>query len=103
MDNGYFARKHRRERARAQVLDLTAATVSASAADATEIGSFNVRNGVGTYTFSLTDDAGATFDLDGAILRKADTLTAGLVTIVAKADNGVDDPITQAFQIRVTA
>lgn len=96
----YFARRRQRERARAQVLELTASRVANDAANGTEIGAFNVRNGTGTYTFTLTDDAGGLFAVDGAKLEKADTLAAGTAYIIeASADNGVDDAIVREFRV----
>lgn len=102
-DPSYFYRKRQRERANAVALELTARTVSAAAANGTEIGAFNVRNGSGNYTFTLTDDAGGKFDVSGVKLRKADALTEGLINVEVEADNTVDTPLTGVFQIRVTA
>lgn len=100
---GYYARKRRRARAEEIAFDLTGNTIDASAANGTWIGAFNVRNGSGTYTFTLTDNAGGLFSLSTAELRKAGALAAGTrYLVVAEADNGVDDPISKSFIIKAT-
>lgn len=96
----YYARKRNRGRANAEALELTARHVAYNAANGTEIGAFNMRNGSGTYTFTLTDDAGGLFSIDGDKLEKADTLTAGSKYLIeCSADNGVDDPTVGTFQV----
>jgi hypothetical protein len=99
----YFARRQRQALARAQVVAFVPAEIAANAANGAAAGSLSVRNGVGTYTFTLTDDAGGLFAIDGDLVEKADTLVAGeKYTIVVEADNGVDDPLSMSFQVQPT-
>jgi hypothetical protein len=69
------------------------------------VGTMSVSGGSGTYTFSLTDDAGGLFAIDGADLEVAGALdyeTATSHGITVEADNGVDTPISRGFTINVT-
>lgn len=70
------------------------------------VGLLSVSNGTGTYAFTLTDDAGGLFAIDGVDdtrLEVAAALSVGSESITVSADNGVDTPITRAFLITVTA
>ena len=95
----YYARKRRRDRADDQKLTLGDNRIAAAAANGTAIGQMNVRNGEGTYTFTLSTNPGSLFQVDGAILEKAGALSAGSYTIGITADNGVDTPIVDSFRV----
>lgn len=72
------------------------------------VGALSVVNGSGSYAFSLTDDAGGLFALNGGddtLLEVAgaldfETTTSHQVTV--EADNGVDTPISRDIVITVT-
>lgn len=84
---------------------LSSAVVAETAAIGTLVGTFSVENGSGTYTFTLTDDAGGVFALDGADLETAAALdfeTTAVYTVTVEADNGVDDPLSRSFSIVVS-
>lgn len=88
------------------VIILSASTISEDASIGDLVGMWSVSNGSGSYTFTLTDDAGGLFALDAGddtLLEVAGTLSAGSESITVEADNGVDDPISRAFLITVTA
>jgi len=87
-------------------IQLSAATIAEDASVGDLVGLLSVSNGSGTYAFTLTDDAGGLFAIDGVDdtrLEVAAALSAGSESITVSADNGVDDPITRAFLITVTA
>lgn len=72
------------------------------------VGTLSVNNGSGDYSFTLTDDAGGLFALDGSddtrleVAGALDFETAPTLQITVEADNGVDDPISREFTITVT-
>ncbi len=85
---------------------LSSSTIAEDASVGDLVGTLAVSNGSGSYTFTLTDDAGGLFALDGtddALLEVAGALSVGSESITVEADNGVDDPISRAFLITVTA
>lgn len=85
---------------------LSDSTISEAASVGDLVGTFSVINGSGSYTYSLTDDAGGLFAVDGvdtSLLEVADTLADGTDTITVEADNGVDPPISRTFTITITA
>lgn len=86
-------------------IHLSSATIAEDASVGDLVGTLSVSNGSGSYTFTLTDDAGGLFALDGSddtLLEVAAALSAGSETITVDADNGVDDPISRQFLITVT-
>lgn len=86
---------------------LSSATVAEDAEVGDLVGTLSVANGSGTYAFTLTNDAGGLFALDGVddtLLEVAGALEATVShQITVSADNGVDDPIVRTFTITVTA
>ncbi len=85
---------------------LSSSTIGENASVGDLVGTFSVINGSGSYTYSLTDDAGGMFALDGVddtLLEVAGALSVGSESITVEADNGVDAPISRAFLITVTA
>jgi hypothetical protein len=87
-------------------INLSAATIAEDASVGDLVGTLSVSNGTGTYAFTLTDDAGGLFAIDGVDdtrLEVAAVLSAGSESITVSADNGVDTPISRAFLITVTA
>jgi hypothetical protein len=86
-------------------IQLSANSIPEDAEVADPVGTLSVANGSGSYTFTLTDDAGGLFAIDGDELQVAGALdfdTAQSHQIEVEADNGVDDPITRIFTINVT-
>lgn len=92
----------------AAAIVISNSSVAEDAAVGTDIGTFSVVNGSGTYTFSITADPDNKFDTVGAndsILETTaaldwETATSHPVTI--EADNGVDPPLVRVFTINVT-
>lgn len=87
-------------------ISLSSSTIAEDASVGDLVGTLSVVNGSGSYTFTLTDDAGGLFALDGVddtLLEVAGALGVGSESITVEADNGVDDPISRAFLITVTA
>ena len=87
-------------------IQLSAATIAEDASVGDLVGTLSVSNGSGSYTFTLTDDGGGLFALDGVDdtrLEVAAALSDGSVSITVEADNGVDTPISRAFLITITA
>lgn len=87
-------------------ITLSASTIAEDASVGDLVGTLAVANGSGSYTFTLTDDAGGLFALDvgdDTLLEVAGALSVGSESITVEADNGVDDPISRAFLITVTA
>ncbi len=87
-------------------ITLSASTIAEDASVGDLVGTLAVANGSGSYTFTLTDDAGGLFALDvgdDTLLEVAGALSVGSESITVSADNGVDDPISRAFLITVTA
>lgn len=84
---------------------LSATSVSEDAAINDVIGILSVKHGSGTYTFTITADPDAKFQIaNDDELQLADTVEfdespSHQVTI--EADNGVDDPISRTFTISV--
>jgi hypothetical protein len=87
---------------------LSASTVAEDASVGDLVGTLSVTNGSGSYAFTMTDDAGGLFALDGVddtlaeVAGALDYETATSHSITIEADNGVDAPITQQFTISVT-
>jgi hypothetical protein len=90
------------------IITLTSSTVIDDAIIGTVVGYFTVQNGTGVYAFTITDDPDLKFVLDIAEfpnLVTADAIsyeTATTHSVTVEADNGVDTPITQQFDINVT-
>lgn len=88
-------------------IELSGATVAEDAAVGALVGELSVVGGSGAYSFTLTDNAGGLFALDGAddtLLEVAGALdfeTAESHLITVEADNGVA-PISKNFTIVVT-
>jgi hypothetical protein len=101
----YFARKRRRARLNAgPIIALSNRSIGEDADVGDIVGNLSVTNGSGVYTFSLTDDAGGKFALDGSVLEVADALdyeTATSHVISVEADNGVDPVLARSFTILV--
>lgn len=83
-------------------IQLSNATIADTASIGDAVGTLSVSGGSGSYTFTLTDDAGGLFAIDVAAVEAAAALTAGSYSITVQADNGVDTPISRAFLITVT-
>jgi len=86
-------------------IQLSPRTIPEDAAIGDLVGTLSVTNGSGTYTFTLTDDAGGLFAVDGTAVEVAGGLdyeTAPNPSITVQADNGVDAPLTRTFSINVT-
>ena len=83
-------------------IQLSSATISDSASIGDVVGTLSVTGGSGSYTYTLTDDAGGLFAIDVAAVEVAAALTAGSYSITVQSDNGVDTPISRAFLITVT-
>lgn len=88
--------------ARGPTIQLSSATIADSASIGDLVGTLSVTGGSGSYTYTLTDDAGGLFAVDVAAVEVAGALTAGSYSITVEADNGVDTPISRAFLITVT-
>lgn len=89
----------------AAAIQLSGSTVAEDASVGDLVGTLSVSNGSGSYTFTLTDDAGGLFAIDGDDLEVADALdyeTATSHSVTVEADNGVDPPISRQFTINVT-
>jgi len=86
------------------VLNLSASTISSTAATSTLIGNFSVTGGSGTYTFSLTSNPGSLFACSstGVLTNAVSPLTPGSDPITARANNGAGSIITTPFTITVT-
>lgn len=87
------------------VINLSASTIAEDASVGDLVGLLSVSNGSGTYAFTLTNDAGGLFALDGVDdtrLEVASALSAGSESITVEADNGVDPVISRSFLITVT-
>ena len=89
-------------------VQLSGSSVAEDASVGDLVGTLSVANGSGDYTFTLTDDAGGLFALDGTddtLLEVAGALdyeTATSHSITVSADNGVDPAIQRTFSITVT-
>jgi hypothetical protein len=83
-------------------IQLSSATITDTASIGDVVGALSVTGGSGSYTYTLTDDAGGLFAIDVAAVEVAAALTAGSYSITVQADNGVDAPISRAFLITVT-
>jgi hypothetical protein len=96
--------ERQKRRGGARIL-LSASIIAEDASVGDPVGTFSVSGGSGSYTFTLTDDAGGLFAIDGDDLEVAGALdyeTAASHSITVEADNGVDDPISRTFSITVT-
>lgn len=87
----------------APTIILSGGTIPEDADIGDPVGTLSVANGTGSYTFTLIDDAGGLFAIDGDILEVADTLLPGSYGITVDADNGIDPPIQRDFTIFATA
>jgi hypothetical protein len=68
------------------------------------VGTLSVSGGIGTYTYTLIDDAGGCFALNPSINNQLDVaaaLSAGVAEITLQADNGVDPAIQTSLVIAV--
>jgi hypothetical protein len=87
---------------------LSSEFIAEDAEAADLVGTLSVVNGSGSYTFSITADPDSKFVLDvgdNTRLELEDTVdyeTATSHQVTIEADNGVDDPISRTFTIRVT-
>lgn len=90
------------------VIALNGNRVAEDASAGTLVGLLAVLNGAGAYAFTLTDDAGGLFALDGvddARLEVAGALdfeTAAAHQVTVEADNGVDAVLSRSLTIIVT-
>jgi hypothetical protein len=82
---------------------LSNATFAENSAAGTAIGTLSVVGGVGTYTFTLTDDAGGKVQVAGVngvnLQAGATPSAAGSFTIIVHADNGAGSIFDQTFVI----
>jgi hypothetical protein len=87
-------------------LIVLSANSIAEGASGRTVAVISVSNGSGVYTFSITADAGNKFDIlndDELTLDNAvDYETATSYNVTIEADNGVDDPISQVFNIGIS-
>jgi hypothetical protein len=67
----------------------------------TVIGTLSVVGGTGSYTYTLTSNPGALFNISGSSLRVNAALTVGLKPITVQANNGAGGIINQVFNINV--
>lgn len=83
-------------------------SVAENSAIGTLIGTLSVAGGSGTYSFTMTDDAGGLFALDNVddtLLEVAGSLDYESVdshVVTIEADNGVNPPISRDITITVT-
>jgi hypothetical protein len=85
-------------------IQLSDASVDEDAGVGDLVATLSVSGGSGTYTFTLTDDAGGLFALDAVDdtrLEVAAALTAGTESITIEADNGVDPVLTRTIMITI--
>ncbi len=81
---------------------LSAASFTLGDAQGTAIGTLSVVGGSGTYTFTLTDDAGGKVQIDGDVLEVGPTVAiAGSFSITVHADNGAGSVFDRTFLITV--
>lgn len=85
-------------------LELSATAIDEGATTGRVVGALSVSNGSGPYTYSITADPDSKFAISGSNLVTSaaldyETKTSHNVTV--EADNGVDDPVSQAFVIQV--
>lgn len=92
------------------VLDVQ--NVHEAASVSTVVGTFSIANATGNWldqitypiTYTITDDAGGLFGIDGDALEVAGALdyeTAAFHEITLEADNGTDAPISRTLTITV--
>lgn len=88
-------------------IKLSGSSFTENAAQGTAIGGLTVEGGVGTYTFTLTDDAGGKVQVAGANgenLQVGATLSAaGSFSITVHADNGAGSTFDKTFLITALA
>lgn len=84
-----------------QQIQLSAAVVLSNASIGTVIGALSVMNPSGSYTYTLTNDAGGLFSVAAANLTVAAALSAGSDAITVHADNGAGSVLDRAFLITV--
>ncbi len=83
-------------------IQLSGASFTVGDAQGTAIGTLSVFGGSGTYTFTLTDDAGGKVQIDGDVLEVGPTVaTAGSFSITVHADNGAGSVFDRTFLITV--
>lgn len=99
----YFARKRRRVAA-GKIVTGPAPTVADNAANGTVVTTLRLAPGFGRVTFSLTDDAGGAFALDGAnvVVANSAALIAPSLSISIKATDGLRNSFTRTLPIAVT-
>jgi large repetitive protein len=95
--------------AAAPTILLSSFTMPENSAQATAVGTLSVVNGTGTYTFTLTDDAGGRFQVAGtngvnlqAGATNSDYETATSYDITVHADNGAGSVLDRTFTILIT-
>ncbi len=88
-------------------IHMSGGSIAETASVGDHVGTFSIRNASGNWldpiTYTLTDDAGGKYAIDGDDLEVADALSDGTDSITVEADNGTDAPITRTFSITVTA
>ena len=82
-------------------LSLSASTIRADAAIGATVGTFSVSNGIGSYSYVLTDPSGK-FVISGSNLNVATALTAGSYPISVTASGGTPTPVFDSFMLTVT-
>ena len=108
----YFSRKRRRQRLGAipgptlpPALYLSGLNqVTEGAAPGTVIGTLQVLNGTGTYTFTKTTDTAAKFTLAAGVLSTAGTWdyeAATFYPVTITADNGAGSVLVRTINVRV--
>jgi len=102
----YMIRNGKRTRVRFGTPDphimLDNLEIADDAAVGDPVGTLSVAHSEAEYTFSLTDDAGGLFAIDGAAIEVAAALTAGVHQVTIEADDGVNDPLTKSYGIIVS-
>ena len=88
-------------------IHMSGGSIAENASVGDPVGTFSILNASGNWldpiTYTLTDDAGGKYAIDGDDLEVADALSDGTDSITVEADNGTDTPITRTFSITVTA
>lgn len=90
------------------LITITSTSIAENTAIGTAIGTLSVNGGSGTYTFSITADPDAKFQIGGVgndelqVAGALDYETATSHSVTIQADNGVDAPISRVFTISVT-
>lgn len=82
-------------------ISLDGTSVSENAAVGIDVGILHVVGGIGTPVFTLDDDAGGKYVLDGDILEVADALSAGTDSITVSVTGITPQPPPVTFAITV--